>query len=117
MDLKAGSYFSGRRPDDGKFDWSWPAEKIYNLIRAVTHPYPGAFTMIGGKKVLVWWAVSLESSSGAAPGTVIESGRNGVTVATGSGALRLVTVQPEHGPELPACTFALIQGITKGELL
>jgi methionyl-tRNA formyltransferase len=117
MDLKAGSYFSGRKPDDGKFDWSWPAEKIYNLIRAVTHPYPGAFTLMRGNKVLVWWAVPVESASGAVPGTVIESGLNGLTVATGKGALRLVTVQPERGPELPACTYALLEGITKGELL
>ena len=117
MDLKAGSYFGGRKPDDGTFDWTWPAEKIYNLIRAVTHPYPGAFTQIRGKKVLVWWAVPLESAFGATPGAVIESDRNGVTVATGSGALRLITVQPEHGPELPVCTYALLEGIHKGDHL
>ncbi|HEB86157.1 MAG TPA: formyltransferase [Gammaproteobacteria bacterium] len=43
LDLSAGSYFSGRRPEDGRIDWNKSAREIHNLIRAVAPPYPGAF--------------------------------------------------------------------------
>jgi methionyl-tRNA formyltransferase len=43
-DLKAGSYFGGRKPEDGRIDWTRPAEQVHNLVRAVAPPYPGAFT-------------------------------------------------------------------------
>jgi methionyl-tRNA formyltransferase len=43
-DLKAGSYFGGRKPEDGRIDWTRPAQDIHNLLRAVAPPYPGAFT-------------------------------------------------------------------------
>jgi methionyl-tRNA formyltransferase len=54
MDLKAGSYFGGRKPEDGRIDWSKPAQEIHNLVRAVAPPYPGAFcdTPVGHLRVL-----------------------------------------------------------------
>jgi len=42
-DLALGGYFGGRKPEDGKIDWSQKAIQIYNLIRAVAPPYPGAY--------------------------------------------------------------------------
>ena len=50
QDLSRGSYFGGRRPEDGRIDWSNSALEIHNLVRAVAPPYPGAFTE--GMKVL-----------------------------------------------------------------
>jgi methionyl-tRNA formyltransferase len=44
QDLSRGSYFGGRRPEDGRIDWSKGAREIHNLVRAVAPPYPGAFT-------------------------------------------------------------------------
>lgn len=43
-DLSKGSYFGGRKPEDGRIDWSKSAREIHNLVRAVAPPYPGAFT-------------------------------------------------------------------------
>jgi methionyl-tRNA formyltransferase len=43
-DLTKGGYFGGRKPEDGRIDWSQPAQQVYNLHRAVAPPYPGAFT-------------------------------------------------------------------------
>ena len=43
LDLAQGSYFGGRRPEDGRIDWSASARQVHNLIRAVAPPYPGAF--------------------------------------------------------------------------
>src|SRR3972149_499976 len=57
-DLVRGSYFGGRRPEDGRIDWSRPALEIYNLVRAVTRPYPGAFSDLSGERLTVGWAVS-----------------------------------------------------------
>ena len=51
MDIAKGSYFGRRKPEDGRIDWRWPARRIFNLVRAVTHPYPGAFCFVGGSKV------------------------------------------------------------------
>jgi methionyl-tRNA formyltransferase len=43
QDLSAGSYYGGRKPEDGRIDWSRSAREIHNLVRAVAPPYPGAF--------------------------------------------------------------------------
>ncbi len=47
-DLSRGSYFGGRKPEDGRIDWEQPAQAVYNLHRAVAPPYPGAFTELAG---------------------------------------------------------------------
>lgn len=48
QDLASGSYFSGRKPEDGRIDWRQGARQIHNLIRAVAPPYPGAFATLQG---------------------------------------------------------------------
>src|SRR5206468_1679875 len=63
QDISRGSYFGRRRPDDGRIDWHWSARRIFNLVRAVTHPYPGAFCFVGGKKLMLWSA-KIEDESG-----------------------------------------------------
>jgi methionyl-tRNA formyltransferase len=52
-DLARGSYFGARKPEDGRIDWSQPAQCVYNLIRAVAPPYPGAFTELGSERFIV----------------------------------------------------------------
>jgi methionyl-tRNA formyltransferase len=52
-DLKQGGYFGGRKPEDGRIDWSQPAQQVYNLHRAVAPPYPGAFTDVGPHRYLI----------------------------------------------------------------
>jgi methionyl-tRNA formyltransferase len=46
--------FPNRKPEDGLIDWSWDSTRIKNFIRAQTKPYPGAFTYLNGKKVIIW---------------------------------------------------------------
>jgi len=53
QDLSLGSYFGGRRPEDGRIDWHQSAATIHNLVRGVAPPYPGAFTQAQGKRVRV----------------------------------------------------------------
>ncbi len=52
-DLSKGSYFGGRKPEDGRIDWSQPAQNVYNLHRAVAPPYPGAWTIVDGKTFII----------------------------------------------------------------
>jgi methionyl-tRNA formyltransferase len=53
QDLSLGSYYGGRKPEDGRIDWDETAEQIHNLVRGVAPPYPGAFTTIAGKRLRV----------------------------------------------------------------
>jgi methionyl-tRNA formyltransferase len=48
QDLASGSYFGGRRPEDGIIDWKRDALSIHDLVRAVAPPYPGACTTLAG---------------------------------------------------------------------
>ena len=52
-DLSQGSYFGGRKPEDGRIDWTQPTADVYNLIRAVAPPYPGAYTEIAGRRLII----------------------------------------------------------------
>jgi len=54
LDLVKGSYFGGRTPADGLIDWLRPAQEIHDLVRAVAHPWPGAFTDVFGPRVTIW---------------------------------------------------------------
>jgi methionyl-tRNA formyltransferase len=56
------TYFGGRTPEDGRIDWTQSAASIFNLIRAVTHPYPGAFTTVEGRRLYIWRAEPVPSS-------------------------------------------------------
>lgn len=54
QDESQASRFGRRRPDDGRIDWTRPAKEVHDLVRAVTHPFPGAFTDVFGAKTFVW---------------------------------------------------------------
>ena len=97
MDLSKGSYFGRRRPDDGRIDWQWPARRIFNLVRAVTHPYPGAFCFLDGRKLFVWQArIGSESGSTGAPGKIVRQSADGAfEVAAGEGSVIVQVAQFE----------------------
>jgi methionyl-tRNA formyltransferase len=101
MDLKAGNYCGGRKPEDGRIDWSKSSVHIYNLIRGVTHPYPGAFTNLAGKKVIIWKAWPVEGIGKS--GQVVSI--NPLQVGTGKGLLEIMSLQVEGDNEISADTF------------
>ena len=51
--LAQGSYFGGRKPADGEILWHQSAKQVHNLVRAVAPPYPGAFTVWQGQRMIV----------------------------------------------------------------
>jgi UDP-4-amino-4-deoxy-L-arabinose formyltransferase / UDP-glucuronic acid dehydrogenase (UDP-4-keto-hexauronic acid decarboxylating) len=73
QDDTQASYFGRRTPADGMLDWKRPAEQLFNLVRAVTQPYPGAFCPVGEHKLIVWSADVVAGNEGIAPGRVISS--------------------------------------------
>jgi methionyl-tRNA formyltransferase len=101
QDLTQGSYFGRRRPEDGRIDWRWPARRIFNLVRAVTHPYPGAFGFLDGRKVYVWTAkiASETANRGAAGAAIAQQPDGAIEVAAGEGSVLLSRIAFEGGAE------------------
>jgi len=97
QDLAQATYFGGRTPDDGRIEWGRPALGLYNLVRAVTTPYPGAFTSFRRKKLFVWSSYLIQGSAGGRwpPGTILGGQNGGCRVTTGEGHLLLTQVQVE----------------------
>jgi methionyl-tRNA formyltransferase len=95
QDLEAGSYFGRRRPEDGRIDWNWPARRIFNLVRAVTHPYPGAFCFVDGRKLYVWRArIGRERGICGRPGTIIAcAAAESIEIAAGEGSVIVICAQ------------------------
>lgn len=89
--------FGRRRPDDGAIRWRQSAEDVRNLVRAVTKPYPGAFTFANGRRVLVWWSehdVQGGRASAASEHGRVERRADGVYVTCGDRRrLRLTEVE------------------------
>jgi len=98
------SFATARVPDQGIIDWTKNAKDIYNLIRALTKPYPGAFTYHKGKKLFIWEAEILPHPPRfyGSPGQIVRVGIIGVWVLTGKGILRLKRVQLGDQDEMAA---------------
>ncbi len=93
QNLAAGSYYGGRSPEDGRIDWNKSAEDIYNMIRGVTYPYPGAFAILeNGEKLIIWWAEPVKANISKVPGEVEISTEN-IRVYTGKDAIKLIDVE------------------------
>jgi len=79
--------FGGRKPADGEIDWTKDAVSIRNLVRAVTRPYPGAFSFLGDRKCFIWSADVVQNNSDLPPGTVISA--SPLVVSCGTDALQI----------------------------
>ncbi len=106
QDLSKGSYFGGRRPEDGRIDWSAPAKRVHDLVRAVAPPYPGAFTEVEGKRLRVLRTRRCAQETGARASLFLyaEGGRCYAACADG-GMLELLEVELDGRP-LSAQEFA-----------
>ncbi|MDB6061611.1 MAG: bifunctional UDP-glucuronic acid decarboxylase/UDP-4-amino-4-deoxy-L-arabinose formyltransferase [Verrucomicrobiaceae bacterium] len=89
------SYFGRRSPADGAIDWSESAQTVCNLIRAVTEPYPGAFTYTSDRKLIIWDAHISDFQHAEAAGHILAE--NPLTIACGQGALIVKIGQTENG--------------------
>ncbi|MCL4689311.1 MAG: formyltransferase [Burkholderiales bacterium] len=108
QDLAAGSYFGGRRPEDGRIDWARPAREVHDLVRAVAPPYPGAFTTLGGRPARVlrtWWSQP-PALPAAPPGSTAAAGGRAWACCGDGRWLEIRTIQLEGEPPLEGAALA-----------
>ena len=100
------SYAPKISKQDGRIDWQRPARVIWNRVRGLV-PWPGAFTHLPASPqphLLKIWQAEVAPGRGT-PGEVVQADRNGVVVACGEEALRILVLQREGGRRLQAREF------------
>ncbi len=113
QDLAVGSYFGGRTAEDGRIDWTQPAQVVHNLIRAVAPPYPGAFsdTAMGRIRILrSLQAKPLPGKQFGRPTLFVADGRLYAECGDG-GILRLLAVELAASPLVPSTAGDQINAI------
>ena len=116
QDESKATVFGRRTPADGKLVWAKPAEELFNLVRAVTRPYPGAFCAVGEHKLIVWSADVVKDNEGQAPGRVISV--DPLRIACGQDSLVINAGQRnDNGLYLSGPQLANELGLVDGSLL
>lgn len=95
QDAAAASYFGGRKPEDGLINWTQDAASVRNLVRAVTRPYPGAFSFLGNRKCTFWEVTAHAKPVACDPGVVLST--DPLTIACGVGTVTVQFAQAENG--------------------
>ena len=85
-------YWNKRIPEDGKIFWEEKANKIHDLIRASTKPYPGAFTFFNKKKLVIWKSKLNNDKNRKLPGKIIDVNHMGVKIGTKKDNIILRTI-------------------------
>jgi methionyl-tRNA formyltransferase len=96
QDESQASYTCKRTPEDGEINWQKTSLEIYNHIRGLTHPFPGAYTTLHGKKILIWQAYLPQRNDiyvGRVPGRIVGKRDGFIEVLTGDGILCLSRLQ------------------------
>ncbi len=116
QDESQATCFGRRTAADGKLVWQQPAEALFNLIRAVTQPYPGAFCAVGEHKLIVWQCEVVKGNEGLAPGRVISV--NPLRIACAEDSLVILFGQRnDNGLYLPGPALANELGLVDGSVL
>ena len=113
---EGASYAAKIKKEDGKIDWSEPAEKNLNRLRAFT-PWPGAFTFLKTEpkpQLLKIWKAEVVEKSGKA-GEILSADKDGIVVACGKNALRILELQREGGRRLLVQEFLAGHALKSGE--
>jgi methionyl-tRNA formyltransferase len=110
--LADGSYESWFKKDLAQIDWAKPAAEIYNVVRAA-NPAPGAWGTLKGVKLDIY--DSGRASAAGKPGEIVSIASDGMTVATGDGALLVKRVRAPGGQKVAAAEYAAGAGIKIGD--
>lgn len=100
QDNEKATYTCARNPEDGLINWEWNSTQIYNFVRALTYPFPGAYSFVNGTKVFIWSCEEYEipKYEGRVSGKVINIIKEkGVVILCGEGAILIKDVQVEDG--------------------
>ncbi|MDF7758345.1 bifunctional UDP-4-amino-4-deoxy-L-arabinose formyltransferase/UDP-glucuronic acid oxidase ArnA [Kosakonia cowanii] len=115
QDESKASYVGRRTPEDGRLEWEKPAQTLHNLVRAVSDPWPGAFSFVGTHKFIVWKSRVRSDVAPARAGTVISVAP--LIIACGEGALEVITGQSDKGVYMQGAQLAQSLGLVAGALL
>ncbi|GGP22241.1 methionyl-tRNA formyltransferase [Silvimonas iriomotensis] len=108
------TYAEKLRKEESQIDWQHSAGQLDRMIRAF-NPFPSAQTTLAGEALKIWRA---EPASGnGQPGQVIQADKNGLVIATGEGALKLLEVQKAGGKRMDAAALVAGGGIATGDVL
>lgn len=92
-------------PEQEKINWSQPAEELANKVRGL-NPFPGAYTMLDGKRFKLWFAKAVKTETRAEPGTVIKLSKDEMWVqCKDKTALKLIEVQPFGKPKMTISNY------------
>ncbi|PJK06368.1 methionyl-tRNA formyltransferase [Lysobacteraceae bacterium NML95-0200] len=89
---------------EARLDWQQPAVQLARKVRAF-HPWPVAEALLEGERTRIHEAQAVASDGGHAPGSIIRAARDGIDVATGEGALRILRLQREGGRPITAADW------------
>ncbi|MFD0331478.1 hypothetical protein ACFQZC_33375 [Streptacidiphilus monticola] len=115
QDPDEGDVLPRRTPEMGVVDWAQPARVVHDWVRALTLPYPGAFSALGGRRVMLWHTRLPDDAQPRGPaGTVLALEPDGVRIATDPGSV-VVTAMSARG-EAPrrAAPWCRAAGIRPG---
>ncbi len=101
---------------DGHIDWTLSAEAIERFIRGMT-PWPGAFTFLDQKRLIVFKASPRSADPAFLPGTVIPGFSNELRIATGNGGLTILEIQEASGKRMPVDVFLKGKPVPTGAVL
>ena len=96
QDEQRAQYYRLRTQEDGLISWNQSSLAIYNLVRALVSPWPGAYTYVRGHKLTVWRVDPVQGRGegvGFLPGRIVAIDDSGATVLTGDGSLVLQKVE------------------------
>lgn len=103
------------KKEDGLLDWMKSADTLSRQIRALV-PWPGSYSYLRGKRVLIWKAEPEEGKERGCPGEVVDLSREGLfRVATGKGELRLLELQLEGRERMASKSFLIGHPVHLGE--
>lgn len=112
QDLAAGSYYGGRKPEDGRIKWNWNVAQVHNLIRAVAPPYPGAFCELNGKRLTFLGTMNLGATASVTGQPALLLHADQLHLRCNDGGL-LRVIQAQYGDEpLTADVFQKLFGDT-----
>lgn len=114
QDPAQATYCGKLTKEDGRIRWEGSAEEVERLVRAM-NPWPVAHTL-HGERTLRIWKVRVAAGQGT-PGEVLGVGRQGFLVATGSGALEVLEVQPAGGKRMSGAEYARGYRLKPGDRL
>lgn len=107
---KEATYASLRRPEDGLINWTQNATTIHNFIRAQSRPYPGAFTILNGQKIIIHGSQVFPNKYFCVPGQVIQKhGDRALIGCGGNTAIWVHDISIDNQPQDTAAVFSTIK--------